>query len=423
MPSLPSRPSREHLRKEAKSLARQRSVGLAAAQRALAKGYGFPTWAELMRQVASVRGEQPIPPSPLFAAVRSGDVEAVRRLLREGANPRHDDGRETPLHAAARRGPLAVVEALIEGGAFDWQPDRKGRTALDVARLSRARDRAAIVALLDRSAIEDPSFRAAVDAIHAGDPAALARRLDADPRLLRERIVGPEAYRLAPRPGYFTDPKLFWFVANNPTQMERMPPTMADVTQVMIDRGVDQADLDYTLELTVSSAAAREQGQQLPLMRVLLAAGAKPGRDAIVTAAGYRELDALRALIAGGVPLTAPIAAALGAIDQLRELLRSATREDVQTAFGLAVINHHGEAARLALDAGADVDAPLPVHSHCTALHQAASDDDVTLVELLLECGARADRRDTLWDGTPLDWARHLDRPKARARLEQLFTG
>jgi len=362
-------------------------------------------------------------PSPLFVAVRSGDVDAVRALLAAGANPRLDDGRETPLHAAARRGPRALVEALIEGGAFEWQTDRKGRTPLDVARRGRARDRSAIVAILDRSAIADPAFRAAVDAIHAGDVAALARLLDAEPRLLRDRILGPEVYRRVQRRGYFTDPKLFWFVAGNPTLVASMPSNMADVAQVMIDRGVDRTDLDYALGLTMTSRLAREQAQQRPLMHVLLAAGATPDRDTIVSTAAHRELDALRALLDGGRPMTVLLAAALGEHEQLRDLLQSASPEDVQTAFGLAAINHHPQAARLALGAGADVDAFLPVHVHMTALHQAAADDDVGLIEFLLERGARTDRRDTLWDATPLGWATHMERAAARAVLERRDAG
>ena len=355
----------------------------------------------------------------LFTAVRAGDVDAVRRLLAGGANPRLDDGRETPLHAAARRGPLALVEALIEGGALEWQADRDGRTPLEVARNGSALDRAEIAQLLDRGAIADPSFRTAVDAIQAGDVAALARLLDAEPRLLRERILGPDVYRRAPRRWYFTDPKLFWFVANNPTLAERMPPNMADVAQVMIDRGVDQADLDVALGLVMTSSVAREQGQQLPLMRVLLAAGANPDRDSIVVTAAHRELDALRALLDGGQPVTVLLAASFGADAQLRQLLPSAAHEDVQTAFGLAVINGHAQAARLALDAGADVGAFLPIHAHGTALHQAALNDDVPLIELLLQRGARTDVRDTLWDGTPLEWAIHEGRAAARAVLER----
>jgi hypothetical protein len=418
MPSLPARPSREHLRKQAKRLARERSAGLAAAQHLVAADYGFANWADLMRHVAAVRGEDAAPPSPLFAAVRAGDVDVVRALLAGGANPRLGDGRETPLHVAARRGPLALVEALIEGGAFEWQDDRKGRTPLDVARSGRAREKSAIVALLDTSAIADPSFRAAVAAIHAGDVAALAALLDAEPRLLRERILGPEVYRRVRRRGYFTDPKLFWFIANNPTRVERMPANMADVAQVMIDRGVEQSDLDYALGLTMTSRVAREQGQQRPLVRVLLAAGARAARDEIVSAAAHSELDALRALLEAGQPMSATIAAALGADDALREQLRNASPEDVQTAFGLALINGQGNAVRLALDAGADVNAYLPVHAHMTALHQAAQLDDVDLIAFLLSRGARTDQRDTLWDGTPLNWADHFGKTAARAALE-----
>jgi ankyrin repeat protein len=416
MPSLPARPSREHLRKHAKRYARERSVGLAAAQRALANEYGFRTWDELMRHVQSVRHTGT---PPLFEAVRACDLDAVRRLLAAGANPRLDDGRETPLHAAARTGPLALVEALIEGGALEWQPDRKGRLPVDVARRSRSRERDAMVALLDRSTIADPSFRAAVDAIDDGDVMKLAHLLDAEPRLLRERMVEPEAYHRAARHQYFLDPKLFWFVAYNPTRAKPMPDNVAQIAQAMIDRGIDQADLDYTLGLTTTSSAAHEQGHQRELMHVLLRAGAQPTRNTIVATAGYRELEALRALVDGGLAMTAPIAAALGEHERLRVLLPEADRDDIQTAFGLAVINGRLEAARLALDAGADVNASLPVHAHSSALHQAAVDDDVPLIELLLSRGARTDRRDTIWDGTPLDWATHFNRANARAILER----
>ena len=121
MPSLPARPSREHLRKQAKRLARERSSASPPRSTSSPASTDFRTGPSLMRHVAAVRGEDAAPPSPLFAAVRAGDVDTVRALLADGANPRLDDGRETPLHAAARRGPLALVEALIEGGAFEWQ--------------------------------------------------------------------------------------------------------------------------------------------------------------------------------------------------------------------------------------------------------------------------------------------------------------
>ena len=83
----------------------------------------------------------------------------------------------------------------------------------------------------------------------------------------------------------------------------------------------------------------------------------------------------------------------------------------------MAVINDQPETARLALDAGADVAAFLPVHDHSTALHQAALTDDVALIDLLLARGAPTDARDRMWNGTPLDWAIHEHREHARKRL------
>jgi peptide-methionine (S)-S-oxide reductase len=356
--------------------------------------------------------------TPLVAAVRRADLDEVRRLLDGGANPRLGDGRETPLHVAAREGPLALVELLLVGGALEWQTDAQDRTPLEVAREGQSPDRDAIVALLDRDAIADDAFRAAVAAIVSGDVAALGTLLDAQPRLLRERILGPALYRTLARHQYFLDPKLFWFVANNPTRVERMPPNMVDVAQAMIARGVDRDDLDYALGLVMTSNSAREAGLQVPLMHALLDAGATVTAATIDSTAAHGELDALRAIVARGFPLDAPTAAALGENDRLRALLDESDADAVTRAFGLAAINGNVDGARLALDAGATADAYVPVHTHATALHQGAILDSVPLIELLLARGARADRRDKLFDATPLDWAIYSDNGAARAALE-----
>ena len=462
---LPKRPSAEHLRKQAKRLARDAKLKLADAQRRLANEYGSATWSDLLERVLAARAPAPDasaphdigPLSPLARAARTGDVGAVHRLLTEGAaangvpedaaaplwcacasdapaplrieiaaallgagaSPRDDRAGETALHAAASRGPLSLVELLIRRGALEWQMDRAGRTPLDAARTGRAADRDAIAELLDRPVIRDASFRAAVQAIDRGDAKALALLLDAEPRLLRERILEPQCYRDASRAQYFRDPKLVWFVANNPTRMEHMPAGLVDAARTMIERGVLRSDLDYTLELVMTSAPAREQALQLPLVALLLDAGAAPTASAIDMALGHRERAPVEALLLRGHPQTAPIAAALGRTDPLPVLLRTAAPGDVQKAFGLAVINGEVEAARLALDAGADPDAFLPVHAHSTALHQAALDENLPLLELLLARGARADIADTLWNGTALGWAIHQGNARAAAVLRR----
>ena len=50
---LPENPSEENLRKQAKHLAKEEGLQLAAAQRRLAIEYGYKSWAELMRAVSS----------------------------------------------------------------------------------------------------------------------------------------------------------------------------------------------------------------------------------------------------------------------------------------------------------------------------------------------------------------------------------
>jgi hypothetical protein len=93
-------------------------------------------------------------------------------------------------------------------------------------------------------AMPDTEFHAAVAAIHAGDVAALERLLDEHPRLLRDRLDEPFQYG-----GYFQQPRLLWFVADNPNLVEALPPNIVEVTRAILARGAEPEDLDYTLEL------------------------------------------------------------------------------------------------------------------------------------------------------------------------------
>ena len=63
--SLPENPSAEYLRKEAKRLARGEAIQLAAAQRRLAREYGYRNWSELIRHVKSL--------SATYSATRKAD--------------------------------------------------------------------------------------------------------------------------------------------------------------------------------------------------------------------------------------------------------------------------------------------------------------------------------------------------------------
>ena len=74
----------------------------------------------------------------------------------------------------------------------------------------------------------------------------------------------------------------------------------------------------------------------------------------------------------------------------------------------------------MALDAGADPNGFLPVHTHSLPLHIAALHEDLSTMELLVARGARTDIPDKLWGSTPLGWAIHQGKSRAQAYLESL---
>jgi ankyrin repeat protein len=444
---LPAQPSLEFLRKEAKRRAKADGVKLAEAQHVLAKDYGYRNWADMMHLVQFMGA------SPLSQAAMRGQVDAVRSLLSEGAAV---DGAEdevdsplfrvcdgaadaearieiartlieagafvramctkgaTPLHAAARRGPPDLVRLLLQNGALFWQGDAKDVRPYDYAEKGKPIGRDEVMSLLaDGPRLIDPQFREAVAAIQKGDIAALSALLDAHPRLLKERAIEPDIHAR----GYFTDPALFWFIANNPTLIPKSPDNIVEIAQAMIARGVKQDDLSYALELVMTNGMMPE-AQQLALVKVLVEAGAQPG--GMIGSLGHRQTAPAAWLVDNGkVALTPIIAAGLGRVEALRGLLRSASKEEATRALGLAVINKQTEAARLCLDAGADPNAFMACHTHSTPLHQAALGGDLSTLRLLLERGARTDTLDTLWHGTPLGWATHGKQPEAAEILRE----
>ncbi len=108
---LPERPSLEQLKNQAKDL---RAAGahktLAAAQRAIAMQYGFPSWSKLKRRVESIQ---------LRRMIEDGDAAGARTLVAAApilARLPFDDG-STPLHVAAGENRPALVDVLLEHGA------------------------------------------------------------------------------------------------------------------------------------------------------------------------------------------------------------------------------------------------------------------------------------------------------------------
>jgi ankyrin repeat protein len=445
---LPPNPSAEHLRKEAKRLAKAKELKLSEAQKRLAGEYGFSGWPDLIAHVERAKPLDDAPATPLACAARVGDVDEVKRLLASGASAddgeefsplwhacagdgtavvrmalaevlldagakalRENGGRTPTLCAAAARGPRSLVELLIRCGATTWQADAKGRNALAWARDGSAPDSEAIIHLLDRPVLDDPVFRAAVKAVQTGDVAGLNSLLDRHPELLTARAKEPDCY---PQ-DYFRDPKLFWFVAFNPISPMPPPRNIVAVTQAMIERGVEQADLDYTIGLVMTGSRLREQRLQTPMIVALLNAGAEAGGMVLVL--GHKERGAVETLLKSGYQMTTVVAAGTGRAKELAELLQGASPNEVHDAFSVAVINGEVECAGLCIEAGAEINTLLSAHRHSTAAHQAAINNDVEMLKLLVERGADLSARDANWNGTPLGWAKHEKRKQAEAYL------
>jgi hypothetical protein len=82
--SLPARPSLESLRKEAKKLARDRSVSLRAAQLMLAREYGYPGWQDLTAEVSKRLGRGlEWAAAQVRRVIHDNDVERLKQLLVE----------------------------------------------------------------------------------------------------------------------------------------------------------------------------------------------------------------------------------------------------------------------------------------------------------------------------------------------------
>ena len=82
--SLPPRPSLESLRKQAKKIARERSVSLRAAQLALAREYGFAGWPDLTAEVSRrVGNDLESALAQAHRAIHDNDIVELERLLAE----------------------------------------------------------------------------------------------------------------------------------------------------------------------------------------------------------------------------------------------------------------------------------------------------------------------------------------------------
>ena len=216
------------------------TVELAAAESGAVGASDLPV-AELLVRAA--------PDSPVADAAQRGDLAAVRRLLREGAdvNAAQGDGM-TALHWAAERGNGELAEVLLYAGARVDAGTRIGHyTPLHLA--ARAAHGQVVALLLDAGS--DPEARttnSGASALHlaagAGDPAVV------------DALVQAGADVNA-REGAWGQTPLVFAAANN----------RADAIRVLLDAGADPAlaahSVDVEERASADQAAERRLGEFL----------------------------------------------------------------------------------------------------------------------------------------------------------------
>ena len=457
MAELPARPSLDHLRREARDLLRAAQAGdaaavgriqavsaaptLATAQLALAREYGFASWAQLKTAVqaratdlarqaemfceASIRdwtgrAARMLAANPELAgynfatAVVLGDAERVRaEIARDPGLATGADARSgwTPLQAACASqwnrldparadGLLAVARLLLDAGADPTGPAagprRSGWTPLRCA-VAGATNPPIIELLLERGAVPD----------------------DNDLYLAGFGGDDHESLRLMLR--HATD------VAGMAEMALAAPISLNDTegVRLLLEAGADPRHYADDDGAPASAAwEAVQSGCSAELLDLLLAHGAEPGRPgrdgrspyALARIQGRGDLaDLLRRYGAAddttdtdrflaALAARRPTAAVRQQLAQDPGLADRLTGPQRAAALIRAAETGRASAISVMLELGFPVDARGGDHG-ATALHAAAYSGSAAAVRLLLGRGADLEARDVTWDSTPLDWA------------------
>jgi peptide-methionine (S)-S-oxide reductase len=203
-----------------------------------------------------------------------------------------------------------------------------------------------------------------------------------------------------------------------------LPSNIAQVAQTIIDaaqrRNADsqQEQLDFALRLVCWSWIARECGVSIALVDVLVDAGASVDGRSVYGGRYSTHSDSAiyngnfavaERLLERGAEVTLTTALCLGRWVDVDRLAPTATLDEKQDAFVQAAMSGKAEAVGRMLALGMN---PTTVsarnQSHATALHHAVCSASLDAVRVLIEAGADINRRDTIYDATPLGWAKYF---------------
>jgi hypothetical protein len=278
-----------------------------------------------------------------------------------------------------------------------------------------------------------PRFEEALAALKAGDLQRLRELLAAEQDLIHART------NLEPPYSYFSGATLLHHVAGNPGWDQPLPTHIVEVARLLLDCGasVDALTLgtagSTTMGLVITSHQASEANASGPLIELLLEYGAKldlQSSAGVVPDWGPQNtLDlplanhaprAAEKLIELGAEVDVCAAAALGRMDLLRDCFdqrghlrsrprRGGKRMSERDAIGLSLLFAYVRGQREAVDFLLEKDGNWNMTgvNNGAALHRAAWDGDLAMVQRLVAKGADISNRDNPFNSTPLSWAQH----------------
>ena len=398
-------------------------AGLRHVQHALAREFGFASWARLKAAAPAaianaLTREEPSRESPLqaiLAAANAGDVVRLTALLdahpdlvsERGTLPGHT-GLRTALHFGVAHEP--VVRLLLERGA-DPNVRDEGDVAYPLHFAAENQDLPVIRLLLEHGA----------DPIGTGD----GHELD---------VIG-----WATCWDYVTvQPDVLAFLLAHGARHHLFSATaVGDVDAIRAAAAADPASLARVMDRTNRRRTALHLAvvkRQPAALQALLALGADPeaqdqsGLTALDQAALAGEAALAEILIAHGAALGLPAAVALGRSDDLRRLLAAdpgclAPGARWGTLIVRAAERAPGHVIETLVAHGASVDAiddpatAIDGIARYTALHAAAWHGNTSAADALLRLGANPRMRDGKYGATALGWADFAGRAATRDRI------
>jgi ankyrin repeat protein len=376
--------------------------------------------------------------TPLLLACTNGNASIVRTLLEAGANPHTFAAGETALMTAARTGSVDAVRVLLDAGADPHiQEALRGQTALMAA---AAEQHDTVVRMLLEHGAEvhvrsTGGFTALLFAVRGGDVQSVRAVLEADADVDDTLRDGTSALMLAIVNGYYDLAAFLLDAGADPNAIAAGRTALHILVQTHNWDGNDKAsvtergDIGYLgLMQELMSHGANPNAGMTKNREVQFAEGATAsGQSFVVNATGATpfwwaaraaDLPGMNLLLDNGadpflatIEKVTPLAMAAG-VGYLDAQTPGSERDAL-------------EAVRLILALGADVNAAsecdpkdvrddrrtleddLRGRSRCcgwTALHGAASRGADSIIELLVQQGARLDATDA-FERTPLNIA------------------